>query len=185
MEVSQMENNEKVQQDFCKGALDSIQSLINRMDLKAGIILTIIGALSAGLYALLGVLTKCDLASLHGNWLLIVVIILYFLNIIYILWQTMSVFLARNATVGNYSQAPLMLYPLLILRAFKSDKDYAERAKQLTHNEIIADYANQVMECSNIYKLKHEHVNKAIKALGLLLLLWLAFIVIATWKIFL
>jgi len=179
-----MENNEKVQQDFCKGTLDSIQSLISRMDLKAGIILTVIGALSAGLYALLGVLIKCGLASLHCNLLLMGIIILYFLDIIYILWQTMRVFLARSATVGNYSQAPLMLYPLLILRTFKSDKDYAERAKQLSHNDIIADYANQTMECSNIYKLKHEHVNKAIKALGFLLLLWLIFVVIATWKIF-
>jgi hypothetical protein len=47
-----MANNEKAQEDFCKGALDSIQNLIGRMDLKAGIVLTMVGLLSATVCAL-------------------------------------------------------------------------------------------------------------------------------------
>ena len=179
-----MANNEKAQQDFCKGSLDSIQILIGRMDLKAGIVLTVVGALSAALYSLFNVFIKQNFLSLWCNLFLGFLIIVYFCCMTYILWQTTRVFLARPASVGNYSEAPLMLYPLLILRTFKSDKDYVERAVKLSHGDMIADYANQIMECSNIYKLKHEHVNKAIKTLAFLLLPWLLFVVIVTWKVF-
>ena len=179
-----MANNDKAQQDFSKGALDGIQTLIGRMDLKAGIVLTLVGLLSAALYALSGSLLGRVPTVLCHQFLLSVLAV-YFLFMTYILWQTTSVFIARPASVGNFSKAPLMLYPLLILKTFKSDKDYAERAANLSHDDILADYANQIMECSNIYKLKHEYVNKSVKALAFLLLPWFIFVVTATSQIFL
>ena len=177
-------NNEKAQQDFCKGALDSIQNLLGRMDLKAGIVLTVVGLLSAAVYALAASLWNKTALSSEFRWMMVSILALYFANAVYILWQTTRVFLARPPSVGNYSQAPLMLYPLLISQTFKSDKEYAEKAMQLTHANIIADYSNQIMECSNIYRLKHTHVNRSIGGLRLLFLLWFIFIVAATANLF-
>jgi hypothetical protein len=177
-------NSEKAQQDFCKGALDSIQNLLGRMDLKAGIVLTVVGLLSAAVYALAASILNQAALSSGFRWLLVSVLVLYFISVVHIFWQTTRVFLARPPSVGNYSQAPLMLYPLLISQTFKSDKEYAEKAMQLTHANIIADYSNQIMECSNIYRLKHTHVNRSIGGLRLLFLLWFIFVVAATVNLF-
>lgn len=177
-----MLNKEKIQQDFCKGALDNIQNLINRMDMKAGIIMTVVGLLSAALYALLAVLIKGK--YIIGAGFIFFLVVFYFCVMTYILWQTMRIFLVRHATFENHSQAPRMLFPLLILQHFKTEKEYAARAIKLTHEDIIADYANQIMECSNIYNLKIEPIDKAIKAMKYLSELWLFVIAIAIWQIY-
>jgi len=174
-----MDVNKTEQIDFCENSLQNIQNLIARMDLKAGIVLTIAGLLSPGVYPFVVALFEHH-ASATLRFALFCILAIYFVMLIFILWQIRKVFIARPASVGNYSQAPLMLYPFLILKNFKSDKDYAAKALELSHENIISDYANQIMECSNIYSLKHEHVNKAINGLLLLLVPWVLFLATST-----
>jgi hypothetical protein len=178
-----MADNEKSQQDFCKNALDSVQHLIGRMDLKAGIVITIVGLLSAAIYVLFSALINCMPQENIFKIIIIVSFVCYFGLVISVLMELKRVFLSRPPSLGNYSQAPLMLFPLLILSTFKSDKDYAERALKLTHKDIVADYSNQIMECANIYKLKHDHVNKAIRLLGFLIIIWFLCATLATFQI--
>jgi hypothetical protein len=167
------------QADFCKNSLQNIQNLIARMDLKAGIILTIVGLLSPAIYPFaIALFENC--IHLAVRIILGVILTAYFIFLAFLLWAIRNVFVARPATAGNYSQAPQMLFPQLVVKTFKSDKDFKERALQLTHDDIIADYANQVMECSHIYNLKHGYVNKAIKWLLWLLLPWAFFLVVSS-----
>ncbi|MDD5670041.1 MAG: hypothetical protein PHN49_00200 [Candidatus Omnitrophica bacterium] len=172
--------NEKQDQiDFCKNSLQNIQNLIARMDLKAGIILTIVGLLSPAIYPFaIALFENCiHMVVRIGLGLILAV---YFIFLALLLWAIRNVFIARPASVGNYAQAPQMLFPQLILKTYKSDKDFKEKATQLTHDDIVADYSNQIMECSFIYELKHNYVNKAIKWLLCLLIPWVLFLMVSS-----
>lgn len=179
-----MSAEQKAQQDFCKETLNNVQSLIGRMDLKAGVVLTIASLLSAAIYALGSCFFSKGVYPQYLCRFLVGALIIYFLLFAYILWEATRVFIARTAMMGNYSGAPQMLYPLLILKTFKSDKDYAEKSANLSHQDILADYANQIMECSNIYRLKHQHVNRAITGLAILLIPWFGFVISVTLYLF-
>ena len=180
-----MSAEQKAQQDFCRETLNNVQSLIGRMDLKAGVVLTVASLLSAAIYALGSCFFSKGVYPQYLCRFLVGAVIIYFLLFAYILWEATRVFIARTAMMGNYSGALQMLYPLLILKTFKSDKDYAEKSANLSHQDILADYANQIMECSNIYRLKHQHVNRAIRTLAVLLIPWFIFVVFVTLHLFL
>lgn len=171
-----MSAEQKAQQDFCRETLNNVQNLIGRMDLKAGIVLTVASLLSTAIYGLVSCFFSRGVYPQDLCRFLVGVLIIYFLLLAYILWEATRIFIARTAMMGNYSGAPQMLYPLLILKTFKSDKDYAKKSANLSHQDILADYANQIMECSNIYRLKHQHVNRVITGLAILLILWFSFI---------
>lgn len=173
------ERQQKSQQDFLQKTLDNIQSLIARMDLKAGIVLTIVGLLSPAIYPfVIALFQNCMHIGVRIG--VGVILIFYFAFLWFLLGAVRNVFIARPASLGNFSKAPLMIFPLLILNGYKNDKDYKDAALTLSHENIVADYSNQIMECSHIYKQKHEHVNKAIKWLLWLLVPWALFLMVSS-----
>ncbi len=179
------ESDKKAQQDFCKGALENIQNLIRFMDIKGGAILTMAGLLTAVLYGLVIFYMDNDAASGKIHYFLLVVVVVYFINLAIVMCKASLIFFARPGDSKNYSSAPLMLFPLLILKNHNTDKDYKERAENLSCEDILADYSNQIIVCSKIYEIKHDHVNSALNWVVLLLIPWFIFISGATIFLFL
>lgn len=84
-----------------------------------------------------------------------------------------EVYVAVPSRSDTESPAPGLIFPLTLVRRFKQDERlYAQRLATLTPADILADYANQIMEVLRIYRLKQAYVNRASSYFRWLALSW-------------
>jgi hypothetical protein len=136
------------------------------------------------LTAALGILASSAItASTQEDWqrlfkgagvLLIVVYLLMAFNVISV---ATKVYQARPHSVRPNTAAPGMLFPLMLLERYsvegKANEDtYLERLHRLEPKEILHDYANQIIEVSDIYRAKQRLVNLALDHFRRLSILW-------------
>ena len=165
---------------FAKDVFANAQDLTKTMDQKANNLLASVALLTAAL----GILASSAIsADTHEDWqrlfkgagvLLIVVYLLMAFNIIYI---ATKVYQARTHSVRPNTNAPGMLFPLMLLERYsvegKADENaYLNRLQRLEPKEILHDYANQIVEVSDIYRAKQRLVNLALDRFRELSILW-------------
>jgi uncharacterized protein (UPF0333 family) len=165
---------------FAREVFANAQDLTKTMDQKANNLLSSVALLTAAL----GILASSAItASTQEDWqrlfkgagvLLIVVYLLMAFNIIYV---ATKVYQARTHSVRPDTTAPGMLFPLMLLERYsvqgKADEDaYLKRLHRLEPKEILHDYANQIIEVSDIYRAKQRLVNLALDHFRRLSILW-------------
>jgi hypothetical protein len=169
--------------DYANKCFQNMQELIRFMDQKAGFVLAAVGILSAALGSLVTnifqqVPTNPTQAALRvvSQGLLVAYLLIAFL----VIWVAVRVFTARPNTLAPDTTAPGLIFPLILLKKFKSDEMlYAEKLGGMTTNEILHDYANQIMEIANIYQVKQKYVNQSIHLFQWSSILWLATVLAA------
>ncbi|MEA2575098.1 MAG: hypothetical protein QOH93_2396 [Chloroflexia bacterium] len=165
---------------FAREVFANVQDLTRTMDQKANNLLSSVALLTAAL----GILASNAItASTQEDWqrlfkgagvLLIAVYLLMAFNVIYIATR---VYQARTHSVRPDTAAPGMLFPLMLLERYavegKADEDaYLERLQRIGPKEILHDYANQIIEVSDIYREKQKLVNLALDHFRRLSILW-------------
>jgi hypothetical protein len=166
---------------FAREVFANVQDLTKTMDQKANNLLSSVALLTAAL----GILASSAItAGTQEDWqrlfkgagvLLIVVYLLMAFNVIFV---ATKVYQARTHSVRPDTTAPGMLFPLMLLERYsvegKADEDaYLKRLHRLEPEEILHDYANQIIEVSDIYKAKQRLVNLALERFRRLSILWI------------
>ena len=170
----------EAQLSFARGVFANVQDLTKTMDQKANNLLSSVALLTAAL----GILASSAItATSQDDWqrlfkgtgvFLIVVYLLMAFNIIYIATR---VYQARPHSVRPDTTAPGMLFPLMLLERYsvdgRADEDaYLNRLQVLQPKDILHEYANQIIEVSDIYKAKQKLVNLALGQFRKLSILW-------------
>lgn len=177
-----MEKNEQEQRNrdqtqaaaFARHVFDNGQNLIARMDGKAGAVLVIVGLLTSSLLAATSRF-KPDLNSLNFNHYVIYALLLtFFVAIIAVVLEIKSVLLARLGDNENTSDSPRLIFPSNIISMYgSSSKNYYNKISNLSSDEMIRNYSQQIVANSRIFNTKAVHVNKAIKAMLTASIVWL------------
>jgi hypothetical protein len=149
--------------EFAQSAFDSIQQLIRFVDQKSSLVLGVTGLFSTALFVIIdsrggwSASTKYVVGSL---------VLWYVVHAALTMWHAILTFKARPHTLGNRCGAPAMLFPLMILSRYnESDYQYLQALRELESQDILADYAQQVMEISHIYRVKQSHLQRASRQL--------------------
>lgn len=165
---------------FAKDVFANVQDLTKTMDQKANNLLASVALLTAAL----GILASSAIAAdTQEDWqrlfkgagvLLILVYLLMAFNVIY---TATRVYQARTHSVRPDTTAPGMLFPLMLLERYsvegKADENvYLNRLQRLDPKEILHEYANQIIEVSDIYRAKQRLVNLALDRFRKLSILW-------------
>ena len=166
---------------FAREVFANVQDLTKTMDQKANNLLSSVALLTAALGILASSAITADTPEVWqrvfkgAGVLLIVVYLLMAFNIIYI---ATKVYQARTHSVRPDTTAPGMLFPLMLLERYsvegKADEDaYLKRLQRIEQKEILHDYANQIIEVSDIYRAKQRLVNLALDQFRKLSILWI------------
>lgn len=166
---------------FARDVFANAQDLTKTMDQKANNLLSSVALLTAAL----GILASSAItAGTQDDWerlfkgageLLILVYLLMAFNVIYV---ATKVYQARPHSIRPDTTAPGMLFPLMLIERSsveaKADEDaYLTRLHHLEPEEILHDYANQIIEVSDIYRAKQKLVNRALNRFKRLSILWI------------
>lgn len=181
--------------DFAQRIHANAQNLVRLIDDKSNYLLAVVGLLTAALGALLtqalpllAVGHAPGANSLALDWALvvralsIVVVGVYLIITVIVLYDTSQVYMARPHRLRPDSSSPGLLFPLIILQLYsnssnrgQADEDlYYQRLSTLTPDEILHDYSNQIIEISNIYKIKQSHLNLSTRRFRYLVFNWAA-----------
>ena len=178
---------------FAREVFANVQDLTRTMDQKANNLQASVALLTAALgilasSAITGT-THDDLQWLSkgAGVLLILIYLLMAFNVIYI---ATKVYQARPQAVRPDTTAPGMLFPLMLLERYsvggKADEDaYLSGLQRLEPKDLLHEYANQIIEVSDIYKAKQMLVNHALNQFKILSILWIvtmiALMLIVVW----
>ena len=166
---------------FAREVFANAQDLTKTMDQKANNLLSSVALLTAAL----GILASSAItASTQEDWQRIfkgagvLLIVVYLLMAFDILYRATKVYQARTHSVRPDTAAPGMLFPLMLLERYsvegKADEDaYLRGLHHLEPKDILHDYANQIIEVSDIYKAKQRLVNLALGRFRWLSILWI------------
>ena len=168
---------------FARNVYANVQELIRFMDQKSGFALVITSLLTTAAFAIINIYTRITEQFGPEKYVLIILIIWYFFHMAQVIWNAFHTLRARPHLLKNGCESPEMMFPLLILtRHKKSASDYLEKLTHLSGEDILANYAQQIMEVSNIYAIKQSHVNKSFTFLQLSLIPWIILITILLFK---
>lgn len=169
--------------DYANKCFQNMQELIRFMDQKAGFVLAAVGILSAALGSLVTSIFQQTPTNPTQAALLVVsqgLLVAYLLIAFLVIWVAIRVFTARPNTLAVDTTAPGLIYPLILLKKFQSSEMlYLEKLAGMTPTEILHDYANQIMEIANIYRVKQTHVNQSIRLFQWSSILWLATVLVS------
>jgi hypothetical protein len=172
--------------NFAKDVFANVQDLTRTMDQKANNLQTSVALLTAAL----GILASSAItAGTEEVWqrvfkgagvLLILVYLMMAFNVIYL---ATKVYQARAHSIRPDTKAPGMLFPLMLLERYsvegKADEDaYLSRLQRLEPKEILHEYANQIIEVSDIYRAKQKLVNNALNQFRRLSILWIVTMIV-------
>lgn len=164
--------------DYAHKCFQNTQELIRFMDQKAGFVLAAVGILSAALGSLITSIFQQAPTNTIQTTLRVIsegLFVAYLLVAFLVIWIAIRVFTARPHTLAVDTTAPGLIYPLILLKKFKSNEMlYLEKLENQTPTEILHDYANQIMEIANIYQVKQKYVNQSIRLFQWSSILWLA-----------
>ena len=171
------------QLEFAQSAFGNIQELNRTMDQKAN---NLLGA-TALLTAALGlVLARAIEATVQEDWqrvlkgVSMLLLMPYLLLAFALIFAATSIYQARRPRTSANTTAPGMIFPLMLLERFSvagkvDEMAYLSRLRTLRPDDLLQDYANQIVEVSIIYKEKQKQVN-----LGLWLFRWTGILWIVT-----
>ncbi len=171
----------KMRLDFAQRAFTNAQELTRLMDQKANYLLSAVALLTAAL----GIVASkaLDIKPTAG-WELVVkglsiVLFLGYLVLAFaVVYNATRVFRARSSMLTGQSAAPGMLFPLILLSRFSTngvvdENKYLIKLGSLTPEEILHDYANQIIEVSTIYSHKQQNINLSLTLFYWLTITWI------------
>jgi hypothetical protein len=186
----------KARLDYVMRSFANAQDLVRFMDLKAGYLLTAVGLLTTALGI---VAAKALDANASLTWrvelsapefiallkaLALISFVAYLLLAFVLLASATKVFKALPNLLKGHSTAPGLIFPLILLERYRGEGDhpnedsYYERLLNVQGDDILHDFANQVMEVSNIYQRKQQQVNASIKWFEYLSVVWIISVIL-------
>ena len=166
---------------FAQAAFANIQELNRTMDQKASYLLGAVALLTAALGL---VVSRAIVAAAQDDWqrvlkgASILLMVLYLILAFAIIFVATSIYQARSQRVSIPTAAPGMLFPLMLLERFSvadnvDETAYLRRLRTLHTDDVLQDYANQIIEVSIIYKEKQQQVNLGLRLFRWTGILWL------------
>ena len=165
---------------FVERVLDNAHGLNRSIDVKANFLITAVGILTTAIGILaagaLGVKPAADwTAFLRGAG--IVLILLYLMTAFSVVYPATQVFKAISKPIHPDTGAPGMLFPMMLLSRYQekggpSENAYLAGLGRVTRQELLHDYANQIVEVSNVYDYKQRQINSSIRRFQVLSVLW-------------
>ena len=173
----------QMQLAFAQSVFGNVQDLNRTMDQKASSLLGAVGLLTAALGL---VASRAIVASAQDDWqrilkgTAILLMVVYLLLVFAIIYVATTIYQARTHRVSAPTTAPGMLFPLMLLDRFSvagnvDETAYLSRLRTLQTDDVLQDYAYQIIEVSIIYREKQQQVN-----LGLRLFRWTGFLWLVT-----
>ena len=176
--------------DYVMRNFANAQDLIRFMDQKAGYLLSAVGLLTTALGI---VAAKALDANANLAWRLelsapdliaflkllgLISFVAYLLLAFVVLATTTMVFKALPNLLTRQSSAPGLIFPLILLEKYKKDDGvdedgYYMQLLNVQGNDILHDFANQVMEISGIYQRKQQQINTSIRWFEYLSVAWI------------
>jgi hypothetical protein len=176
--------------DYVMRSFMNTQDLIRFMDQKAGYLLSAVGLLTTALGI---VAAKALDANANLTWqfelsapilitilkvLALISFIGYLLLAFTVLTSATKVFKALPNSLNRASTAPGLIFPLILLEKYKKDygadePGYYAQLLNVQGNDILHDFADQVMEISQIYQRKQNQINATIKWFEYLGVAWI------------
>jgi len=180
----------KTRLDYVMRSFMNAQDLVRFMDQKAGYLLTAVGLLTTALGI---VAAKALDANANLAWqveisapelvtilkaLALISFVSYMVLAFIVLSNATTVFKALPNLLKRTSKAPGLIFPLILLEKYRSDDSvdedsYYDQLLKVQGNDVLHDFANQVMEVSNIYQRKQRQINTSIKWFEYLSISWI------------
>ncbi|MBI2799862.1 MAG: hypothetical protein HYX63_06170 [Gammaproteobacteria bacterium] len=160
--------------EFARETLRGIQLLIQLLDQKSYLVLVIMGVTSAAFFSIVGaylgkierLLSPQSMVPLLAAWFLVEAGL--------VLWyclKSIQGVVAKPVTMD----APNMVFPHSLLRHYDSNPlRYFDRLCSLEADDILRDYAAEIIKTSTIFVEKSHQVNDAVRALYRSMLPWMA-----------
>jgi hypothetical protein len=181
--------------DYVMRSFMNTQDLIRFMDQKAGYLLSAVGLLTTALGI---VAAKALDANTNLTWylelsspgLIALLKVLSFISFVgylllafVVLANATKVFKALPNLLKRPSTAPGLLFPLILLEKYKKGTDaggdtFYRQLLNVQGNDILNDFAEQVMEISNIYQRKQQQINTSIRWFEYLGVAWIISIIL-------
>jgi succinate dehydrogenase/fumarate reductase cytochrome b subunit len=185
----------KARLDYVMRSFINTQELIRFMDQKAGYLLTAVGLLTTALGIVAAkaldanaiLIWQVDLASPALATFFKVLVLLSFLAYMVLAFVTLfhatRVFKALPNMRNRGSSAPGLIFPLILLERYRkgnaADEDsYYTQLLNVQGNDILHDFANQVMEISEIYQRKQRQINQSIRWFEYLSIAWIITVIL-------
>ena len=159
--------------EFARDTLRSTQQLIALLDQKSYLVLVITGVTSAAFFSVVGGFLG-RLENLLNPALLVPIMAAWFLfEAALVLWFSLK---SIQGVVANAVtiDAPSMVFPhALLVRYNNSAEHYYEQLRSLDVDQLLRDYAAEIIKTSSIYVEKSRQVNDAVRALFRSMIPWL------------
>lgn len=185
----------KVRLDYVMRSFINTQDLIRFMDQKAGYLLSAVGLLTTALGI---VAAKALDANANLTWQLelsspgliavlkvvaLISFVGYLLLAFVVLTSATKVFKALPNMLKRVSTAPGLIFPLILLEKYKygnsaEDDRYYTQLLNVQGNDILHDFADQLMEISNIYQRKQQQINASIRWFEYLSVAWIISVIL-------
>ena len=185
----------KARLEYVMRSFINTQDLIRFMDQKAGYLLSAVGLLTTALGI---VAAKALDANANLTWrlelsspglitvlkvLALISFVGYLLLAFVVLTSATRVFKALPNLLKRVSIAPGLIFPLILLEKYKKDYSaddagYYTQLLNVQGNDILHDFADQVMEISNIYQRKQQQINASIRWFEYLSVAWIISIIL-------
>ncbi len=169
---------------FAQSNLENLQNLVRFIDQKAAFILTAVGVLTAALFTLVA---GTVFAPAKTSFDTVAKITLGLTTLAYtilastVVYAAAQIYSAGSNALKPDTNAPGMIFPLTLLQRYNADEvSYHARMLDLSYADMLHDYANQMMEVSNIYQQKHRYVNVSINRFRWLCMAWIVAVLIGT-----
>lgn len=172
----------KTRIDFAERCFINAQELSRFMDQKASFLLSAV-ALQTGAAGILA--SKAVDAGTELDWQVVLKAFGFASFLIYagiafvVIYNATRVFRALPNLLPSDTAAPGLIFPLMLLQRYKPGQDvgednYLSRLLAVKPEDILHDYANQIVEVSSIYQRKQEQINRSIKLFQYLNIAWIA-----------
>lgn len=185
----------KARLDYVMRSFINTQDLIRFMDQKAGYLLSAVGLLTTALGI---VAAKALDANANLTWHLelsspgliavlkviaLISFVSYLLLAFIVLTSATKVFKALPNLLKRASTAPGLIFPLILLEKYKyvssaEDDRYYTQLLNVQGNDILHDFADQLMEISNIYQRKQQQINASIRWFEYLSIAWIVSVIL-------
>ena len=163
--------------DFAARGLANVQELIRFMDQKSGLVISAVGILTTaqGAFMLRALSsTPQTLLEITLPMLIITCALTYTLVAFSVVFAGMKVFTPSVAPRRAASQSPGFLFPLAVLAKNDGNEDiYHQKMVASQPSDLLLDYANQMIEISNVFEAKHRYLNIVFRRFRWLSFLWL------------
>lgn len=185
----------KARLDYVMRSFINTQDLIRFMDQKAGYLLSAVGLLTTALGI---VAAKALDANANLTWQLelsspgliavlkvvaLISFVSYLLLAFVVLTSATKVFKALPNMLKRATTAPGLIFPLILLEKYKyvssaEDDRYYTQLLNVQGNDILHDFADQLMEISNIYQRKQQQINASIRWFEYLSIAWIVSVIL-------